>query len=459
MRTAARDGQLLMHQVTASIIVLLVGVALAARALRPFTARERWLLSLGFAAHIFAACAQVWITHGYYGKGDMTSYFVTGTAIAEAVRYSPSQFVPELIALLVHRDSAWPFYVFGAGSSTGTVSAISGLLQVFLGESIYAVCIALSVAAFFGQLALYIVFRELYPACLRSRLVLATMLVPSVVFWSSGILKETVAMAAFGWVILGLHRFVQRRRIVGIGLIVVAGFWIALVKAYILFALGIAAVVWWYWRRSLESSGGRGVVIRPSYLLMGVGVVIGLMVVLGDLFPQYAIEQVGEETARLQRVGARIEGGSNYATSEGRSQSLLGQLAFAPLALLTALFRPAIFEVNNAMMAINALETTAITVLFVLGLIRRSWSSLLSQLLRSPTLIFAVVFIMTFGVAVGLATTNLGTLSRYRVPLMPFFAVLVLVWTARGDALGRTVRPTKSAPLPREPLRSRRIAQ
>jgi len=37
------------------------------------------------------------------------------------------------------------------------------------------------------------------------------------------------------------------------------------------------------------------------------------------------------------------------------------------------------------------------------------------------------VFVMAFGIAVGLASSNLGTLSRYRSPLVPFFVVLLLV--------------------------------
>ncbi len=36
-------------------------------------------------------------------------------------------------------------------------------------------------------------------------------------------------------------------------------------------------------------------------------------------------------------------------------------------------------------------------------------------------------FKIGFGIAVGLTSTNLGTLSRYRSPILPFFAILLLV--------------------------------
>jgi hypothetical protein len=425
------------------LLVIVIGGALAMGAVRSYTPRERGLILASFAAHVVAAVAQVLITREYYGGGDMMVYFVTGTLIADVVSYDPGRFLPEVWGLLVHNDIELPFYVMGAGGSTGTMSGISGLLQIVLGPSIYAVCMGLSVAAFFGQLALYRVFRELFPDSVWQRLVIATMLVPSVVFWSSAILKETIVMAAFGWVVLGLHRFVQGRRLVGLALILVAGFWVAMVKAYVLFALALAAVVWWYWRRALESTGGQGVAIHPVYLTLGAVAGVGMVVGLGELFPRFALENVTQEAASLQQLGAQVGGGSYYQVGGDQPQrSVVGQLAFAPLALLTSLFRPFVFEVRNATMAMNALETAAFAGLLVKAVTAHSWRGIRHQLTRSPTLMFALVFVLTFGVAVGLTSTNLGTLSRYRIPMVPFFAALLLLWNARSAAPKVASTPT-----------------
>jgi hypothetical protein len=62
--------------------------------------------------------------------------------------------------------------------------------------------------------------------------------------------------------------------------------------------------------------------------------------------------------------------------------------------------------------------------------------------MEEPFLVFCVVFVITFGIAVGLTSTNLGTLSRYRSPILPFFAVLLLVLgrTRRARFLAKEVR-------------------
>lgn len=48
--------------------------------------------------------------------------------------------------------------------------------------------------------------------------------------------------------------------------------------------------------------------------------------------------------------------------------------------------------------------------------------------LSNPNVLFCFVFSVTFAFAVGVSTYNFGTLSRYKIPLLPFFAVgLILV--------------------------------
>ncbi len=74
---------------------------------------------------------------------------------------------------------------------------------------------------------------------------------------------------------------------------------------------------------------------------------------------------------------------------------------------------------------VNALETTFLTILFVRILFTRNLGTVRRQIAENPLLVFCVVFVLAFGMAVGLASSNMGTLSRYRSPLMPFFVVLL----------------------------------
>jgi hypothetical protein len=100
--------------------------------------------------------------------------------------------------------------------------------------------------------------------------------------------------------------------------------------------------------------------------------------------------------------------------------------------------------VHNLLMLANAVETTLLTVVFLRLLFTRSLRDIRRQIMEQPFLVFCVVFVVTFGIAVGLASSNLGTLSRYRAPLLPFFVVLLVILSKPMRARAPV---TRSAPL------------
>jgi hypothetical protein len=195
-----------------------------------------------------------------------------------------------------------------------------------------------------------------------------------------------------------------------------------LTKPYILFPLVLAGGSWYYWSGSLKRGRVR---IWPVHLVVAAALGVGGIVVLGQYFPEYALDTFTTRTLQLQQLGRR--GGSAFALSGETPTTFAGQFAYAPAALLTSLFRPFLFEVHNIPSLVNAVETTALTILFVRILFTRNLANVRRQIVDNPFLVFCVVFVMAFGIAVGLAASNLGTLSRYRSPLLPFFVVLLLV--------------------------------
>ncbi|MFZ1864965.1 MAG: hypothetical protein WAU39_12130, partial [Polyangiales bacterium] len=241
-------------------------------------------------------------------------------------------------------------------------------------------------------------------------------------------------VAGFGWSCFGLHLWIREGRpAAGWALMLAGAVPLMLTKPYILFPLVLAGGAWYYWARSLKRGRVR---VRPAYFVVAALVGVGGIVMLGHYFPEYSIENFTARTSDLQQLGRR--GGSAFALTEGAPTTLVGQFAYAPAALLTSLFRPALFEVHNIPTFANAVETTVFTLLFARILFTRNLARVRREITDSPLLVFCVVFVIAFGIATGLAASNMGTLARYRSPLLPFFAVLLLV-------LGRPRRALSSA--------------
>ncbi len=409
------------------LVVTTLGAALIAACSTGFSRREKKWVSASFVMHVGFACAQVPLTLSYYGSGDMFLYFSYGEILAQLMDRDPMHFMPEVFSLLLQGQAHLPIALIGAGTATGSMSALAAWSFYLFGPSKYATCIAFAMLSMSGKLAMYRVFRANVDPAHRMSAAIAALFVPSFVFWSSGLIKEAVALAGLGWSLFGLHLWIREGRTSLGWVVVVAGAMpTLLIKAYILLPLALAGGAWYYWMRSLRRGRVR---IRPFYL--GVAAVLGVggVVVLGHYFPEYALDNFSSRTADLQQLGRYhgLRGGSHFTLGAEVPTSLLGQLAFAPAALLASLFRPSILEVHNLLMLANAVETTILTLLLARILFTRNLSNVVREVADDPFLIFCIVFVVFFGIAVGLASSNLGTLSRYRAPLLPFFAILLLV--------------------------------
>jgi hypothetical protein len=217
-----------------------------------------------------------------------------------------------------------------------------------------------------------------------------------------------------------------------------------MIKPYTLFAyiVGVGAFIYAHfaWR-----SGP--IRIRVGSLVLAAAISVGGLAVMGSVFPEFGAGRVAETIAANQEGWGSMEGGSNIELGSGEAMTITQQLRFAPIALVNALFRPAIFEARNGPMLGAAVETTLLAI-GVLSLLRTRVRKIArDSIIRSPLLVFSLVFGGVFAVAVGLGTSNLGSLSRYRVPMMPFLVTIVLVLRhrARQEARARApMLPTRS---------------
>ncbi|MCC6338277.1 MAG: hypothetical protein IT380_30320 [Myxococcales bacterium] len=421
-------------------IVLAVGVAIHLAILRRHTRDEGRLLTVAFAAHVASAIIQVLLVLYYFrGGGDMLSYFAFGVPLAEALRADFPRFGPELLKAFLQFDEFYlPAEVFGT-SSTQSMSAATGFLLFLLGNSLYAACVAVGIASYVSQVMIFRALRGYFRPEQQQLLLIGATLLPSAVFWSSAVLKEPLIIAVLGPLLLGLQWFsIGTRRAAAIALIVPSAVVMAMIKPYVLMTLSISASVFYLWSRFVAA---RSAALRPFAVFTAIAIGAGGLVLGNRFFVKGETETAAAALAGQRRVGYEVEGGSNYRLEDGAQpyeditrRSLSAELALAPVAMVTAFFRPFIFEARNAVQLANALEATYLLVLFVQVLRRRGWKASLAEIRRSPAMMFCVVFAFALALGTGLATTNMGTLSRYRAPMMPFFFALLLILRAAPAA-------------------------
>lgn len=383
---------------------------------------------------IVGALAVGLIYQFYYSGGDTFNYHTHGSRhVWEAFWDSPLKW-----GKLVFGDGTDEVGIYNYTSriafwrdpSSYAVVRIAGVLDLFTFSAYSATAVLFAVFSFAGMWMLFITFYENYPA-LHRWFAVAMFFIPSVFFWGSGLLKDTLTLGSLGMAVFAIDRiFVQRRLKLKYLILLTFGMLIVYqVKVYILLVLLPCAILWVF-LTNLEA-------VRSTALrLMLFPVVLTGAITLGYLamikasednvkYSMAAIAKTAQVTAYDIRYYTGRDAGSGYAL--GELDGTFGSMVrLAPQAINVSLFRPYLWEVNNPLMLLSALESLVLLLATLYILFRENIRAI--RAMSKPDILFTLLFSVTFAFAVGISTYNFGTLVRYKIPMLPFFVVaLVLI--------------------------------
>ncbi len=377
---------------------------------------EPWLptvLVLGLVAKLVA-------TFGRY----LVAYVVYGGQ-ADAERYN-------VHAAYQHKLWRQGEIVWEMSGKQGTdmMEIITTAVYTVIGGSPLAGFFVFASLAYWGAYLLYRAFRTAVPTADHRRYALLVFFLPSMLYWPSSIGKESWLMLFVGVTALGAARHFRRER--GAARLLVAGaIGLTMVRPHVAVLLFAALFV----AEMLRPTGGT---------VAGLVRKFGAFIVLGGaavLLTRASAQFLGIDDISAQAINETIDWTSSQ-TQQGGSEFTpvpLSSPLGVPMAFVTLLFRPFLFEAHNAQMVMHSLEA-----LFLLGLTVLSWSRLrqLPRMLREhPFLWFALVTVIAYSLAFA-EFGNFGILARQRVLMLPFFLMLLALPKPREAIFDqRPVRP------------------
>jgi hypothetical protein len=318
-----------------------------------------------------------------------------------------------------------PFY---QNPQSYMVIRLAALFDLITFSTYTATAVLFSVLSFCGSWLLFNAFYQLKPTQAKL-LAMAVLFLPSVVFWGSGLLKDTVTMACLGVATYYIFKLVINRqfRISYIVLVILVLYGLYVIKIYILMIF-LPAIILWIFIYNFQRIKSTVIRIMAAPFVLILAAVSGYYAALSAVEDnaKYAFDSLAK-TAQITAYDIRFwtgrDAGSGYTLGEldGTWNSLV---RLAPEAINVSLFRPYLWEVTNPLMAIAAIESILFIVLTAYVLFySRGW---LITALKDPTVIFCLTFSLVFAFAVGVSTFNFGTLMRYKIPLLPYYLVALI---------------------------------
>lgn len=399
---------------------------------------------------LIGALALGFIYQFYYSGGDTYNFHTHGSRhIWEAFMDNPSAGLEMMLSDGVHKGSFFRYssrIYFFQDPSSYFIIRIAAFFDLFTFSTYSSTALFFALISFIGMWLFFLTFYRRYPE-LHKWIAIASFFIPSVFFWGSGLLKDTIMMGCLGAATYAFDALLLQRRF-SIGkvlLLVLCLFVVFSVKKFILQAFLPSVMLWVY----LSYVGRIRSKALKVMLLPFVLAIIGVsgyyaVVKVGEGDSRYSVDRIAftaRETAMDIGYLTGRDAGSGYTLGE-LDGTIPGMVKLAPKAINVSLFRPYVWEVRNPLMLLSALESLAMLLLTVQIIFRKRLGLL--RVLAKPDIIFCLTFSIIYAFAVGISTFNFGTLVRYKIPLLPFFVMaLILSYYENSDTTVEALESTE----------------
>jgi len=348
----------------------------------------------------------------YYDTSDTFTFFQLAVDQADLARNDARSYLSFLFS---EREG----YFLGEHRTIFYTKVIS-ILALLTGNNYWITSIYFSLLSFFAAWYLSNTIARLLPEY-KIAACIAFLFFPSVVFWSSGVIKETLAMAAmFFLTALFLKLWVKERvLILSILLAVVCGITVFNLKYYYLAAF-IPITVSVLAARALNEKFNIESSLKQFLLFTGV-LICGFLAIT-FLHPNFSPSRILEVVVFNNKVFMDVCAPDDVIHFYNLEPTWASMLINAPWAFVSGLFRPFVWEANTIFKFITGVENLVLLILTIFAI------PYLKRIIRSPhrlLIIAAILYCAVLSIFLALSTPNFGTLARYGVGYLPFVVLLV----------------------------------
>jgi hypothetical protein len=303
-----------------------------------------------------------------------------------------------------------------------------GLIPSYLFFNSYlSLCLVFSAFALWGTIRLYKLFLYYFPLMNRE-IALATLFLPSACYWSSGFLKDSICFGSVGFLLYGLFNLFIRRKQFAASLfwVVISVYFLYTIKVYIFLAL-VPGIGFWLFGQLGASVQSRSLKRTLTFLSLVMAAIAGVMFVnyltSDSALSKFSLDSILETSSYSREIYERGDTQNRGAYFE---ISTTNPFLLVLNGLVATFFRPFPWEISSAIVLFSAIEALAFLILIIFLFFKKGILPPLKHIFDKPILILCFSFAVIFAVSVGISATNFGSLSRYKIPCLPFYLMFIL---------------------------------
>ncbi len=277
-----------------------------------------------------------------------------------------------------------------------------------------------------GAIRLFKTFVHFYPSLYRE-IAMACLFLPGVCFWSAGLLKDPVTFGCVGYILYAFLNIAIKKKKIFISAvwIVVCGLMLFFIKVYILLVLILSILVWQFaeFNKLIKNKTLRNIFAGMTLVIsLGVSYLLLNYFTSFEAAQQYQLDKVAGNAEFQRQMYANIAQHTNDSHfTINTSNPVL--MVFGGIS--ATFFRPFLWEINSPIALLSAAESLAFLLLTINFMVKKGVKKFFALPFSDPRILMCFVFALVFAVAVGTASANFGALSRYKIPCMPFYLIML----------------------------------
>jgi hypothetical protein len=403
-------------------------------------AEMRKYFFVSFYLHMSGAVAYALMVQYYYGYGDSFTFYYGSNFFSSQLLQDAGN-IKYFFKSAAEVKSWYDFEVgdlsvsgfFGIDSNL-FIMKISALLSILSFNKYLIITLFFGVFSFAGLWHLFLVFKDINKGKELKILAWTILFFPSVWFWGSGLIKDSICIGGIGFIIYFLYKlFIKKefsiKSIVGLVILVYV---VVIIKSYIILGLAVGLSVFLF---SRFISPFKNIVIR-GFVMTAFLFAVFFVAYITNFSDQ--VQLLAEESmVQLDSFKRNYDAVQNddersRATMEIKDidLSLSGMITHSPVAIFTCLFRPFLWESKKVFILFSALESLLLLCATLYIMIKLKFFGFFREILGNPYILVSFIMSIFFALIIGFTTYNFGTMARYKIILLPFYLfTLVSLYT------------------------------
>ena len=378
----------------------------------------------------------------YYTEGDTFFYHTISKDVASVFWESPKEFFNLWIlkttnywGLGVQNSIEW--YLSSTSEKNLASSNMIFLtipIQVLSLGNFYVTSLYIALLTFYGLWKLYEIGIAYFTS--QSKLLKCVLFVPSILYWTSGILKDAYVFLAVTYLIYAIFKLFHlfQFRIKYILLVPISITLIIMLKPYVVLVI-LPSVFYWIMLELIKKFQTKRLkfLIRPYLILVSLLFVVITLFLIQGLLGKY-----GNYFEIFEFSKAVKEGFNLLAAGDQQSRYIINNSEYAYSGFnnfLSTLFRPLPWEAWNVTSIIASIENLFLLSLSLISIAKVIlYPKRVYKLLSKPFLTFCLLYSISFTIGLSMSITNFGAIFRLKSAFLLFLIIPILFLIKSANA-------------------------